>query len=31
MDGGGALFYQSEDKHGFTKPKKINFYVNFYF
>lgn len=29
MDGGGDLFYQSEAKHGFTEPKKINFYFLF--
>lgn len=27
MDGGGDLFYRAEDKHDFTKPKKINFHV----
>lgn len=27
MEGGGDLFYQTEDKHDFSKPKKINFYV----
>lgn len=27
MEVGGALFYQTEDKHYFTKIKKINFYT----